>query len=147
LINVRLSNKVNIKSNGNLNIGNKQKRRRFMSYEIQTQQNVGLVSEVISNPANANSSVSSLGNNTLQLQPDTFSSLQMQKLQERMNQLEKAVLGLGKKESYVAAMAVDLEHMMMILIKRLDGTGDRVVDSAGDRIGDRNIDNRAMVTC
>ena len=38
----------------------------------------------------------------------------------RMSQLEKTVLGLNKKENYVNAMAVDLEHIITILIKRLD---------------------------
>ncbi len=84
-----------------------------MPYEVQTQNNLIKVPEVV--------------NNTMEVvvnsENNTHSTLHMQKLQDRMNQLEKAVLGLGKKESYVAAMAVDLEHIMMVLIKRLDREG------------------------
>lgn len=76
-----------------------------MSFEIQTQNNL-------------------IEHHLPQAQPQAqTSSLHMQKLQDRMNQLEKAILSLGKKESYVAAMAVDLEHIMMVLIKRLDREG------------------------
>lgn len=85
-----------------------------MSCNIQSQNNLIKVSEIVNNnhPETA-----------ITLENNPHSSLHMQKLQDRMNQLEKAVLGLGKKESYVAAMAVDLEHIMMILIKRLDREG------------------------
>lgn len=94
-----------------------------MTYELQNQiqaqiQNNSLTTEsAIANSScvSANSSINSAVN------PSSASpALHMQKLQDRMNQLEKAIIGLGKKESYVAAMAVDLEHIMMILIKRLN---------------------------
>lgn len=115
-----------------------------MSYEVQTQNNLMVLSDIVNNntpeaihrkeiTADFQQDRSRMPKNTLNtlgkeesapsLEPSSFSSLQMHKLQDRMNQLEKAVLGLGKKESYVAAMAVDLEHIMMILIKRLDREG------------------------
>lgn len=111
-----------------------------MAYEVQAvNNNLMLLSDIVSNNVQEAMSRNEIPNlqkdkeveeenssnlsNVSHSDTPSFSSLQMHKLQDRMNQLEKAVLGLGKKESYVAAMAVDLEHIMMILIKRLDREG------------------------
>jgi hypothetical protein len=44
----------------------------------------------------------------------------LKKLQDRMAQLEKVIINLNKKESYVSSLASDLEHIILHLINKLD---------------------------
>jgi hypothetical protein len=52
-----------------------------------------------------------------------FISVHIKSLENKMakleTQIQKAVMSLGKKETYVNAIAVDLEHIITLLVNRV----------------------------
>lgn len=73
-----------------------------------------------SNPSSLAPMLSNADHSLSQSSNLSIPAARLETLHRRMSQLERAVLGLNKKENYVNAMAVDLEHIITILIKRLD---------------------------